>query len=143
MFSTPPQTTQMHPAGNGGLDPLAAAVQPAGVPYFRSVVVTCRSLLAGLAVVSGLAIPWNGAQLAGAATPPPATASATRTTPIATPPKGHTGVIVPPAGDPARVNHCPAKTSAVTRADDTISRPTTPIATPPEGHTGIVGAPAS
>ena len=97
MFSTPPQATQMLPAGQGALDPLAAEERPAGVPYFRAAVVTCRSLLAGLVVVGGLALPWPRAQLAGAATPAPATASATRTTPVATPPEGHTGVIVPPA----------------------------------------------
>jgi hypothetical protein len=101
-------------------------------------------LLALLVVLAGLPVPLARAQLAEAVAQAGVTPAAKITSFIATPPEGHTGIIVPPASDPSTSARCPARTGAVPKAGVNAAREgTPPAATPSEGHTGIIVPPAS
>jgi hypothetical protein len=140
----------MHLANEHRFDLLASAgKQPADgrtdVGNLRALGVKSRSLLAGLVVLAGLAVPWPQAQPAGAVAQAGGSITADKTAPIANPPEGHTGVIVPPANAPRAPDRCPARTGAVAQEGGTITahRTAPSIATPPEGHTGVIVPPAS
>ncbi len=108
----------------------------------RALGVGRRHLLAALVLASGLAIPWPRAQLAGAVAQGRDIVAHQDTTPIANPPEGHTGIIVPPASGSPVFKLCPARNETAAQVRSGVSfKSTTPIANPPEGHTGIVVPP--
>jgi hypothetical protein len=149
MFRIPPPEIAKRMSDEHRLDLLAQAGQPPsrgikGVKSSKAVGVARRHLLAALVVASGLAIPWPQAQLSGAAAQGRDIAAHQNTTPIANPPEGHTGIIVPPASGSSVFKLCPARNGNAAQAHSGMSfKSTTPVANPPEGHTGIVVPPPS